>query len=120
MGVFDYNAIEVTEGEFDITLPLEKVTAKEDLLFQQVELLLNTYTEEFLYDITMGMPYKDILKKDFDLTTLESLYYDKIKVLVYFKDLQDFLLDIDENRNYIVSFTVIAENEATQTFSIGI
>ena len=120
MAVFDYQDLEYSEGNFDIEIPLTKVTAKEDLLFQQVDLLLNTYTEEFLYDITLGMPYDDILKKDFDLTGLQSLYYAKISALVYFKDMTDFLLDIDENRNYLVSFTVIAENEATQTFSTGI
>ena len=120
MAIFDFKATEFKEGEFDIDMPLVKVTAKEDLLFQQVDLLLNTYTEEFLYDITLGMPYDEILKKDFDLTSLESLYYAKISVLIYFKDIQDFLLDIDENRNYNVTLTVIAENEASQTFSVGV
>ena len=120
MAAFDYKVEETNEGDFDIVLTLEKVIAQEDLLFQQVELLLNTYTTEFLYDITMGMPYDDILGKDFDLTSVESIYYGKIRTLIYFKDMKDFLLDLDENRNYIVSFTVIAQNDESQNFTIGI
>ena len=120
MAIFDFKANEFNEGEFDIELPLVKVVEKEALLFQQVELLLNTYTTEFVYDVTLGMPYDDILKKDFDLTSLESLYYAKISTLIYFKDMRDFLLDIDENRNYIVTLTVIAENNTAQTFSVGV
>ena len=120
MAIFDYQALEQTEGNFDLTIPLTKITQKEDLLFQQVDLILNTYTGEFLYDINLGMPYDDVLKKGFDLTRLETLYYGKISALVYFKDMTKFILDVDENRNYLVNFTVIAENNATQNFSSGI
>lgn len=119
MATIDYKVTETEEGQFDINLPMTKVVGLENLLFQQVDLLLETYTEEFLYDVTQGMPYDDILDKSFDLTTLETIYYDKIKVLVYFKDMQDFLIDIDEDRNYLISFTVIAQNDATQSFSFS-
>ena len=119
MAAIDYKVNETEEGQFDIILPLTKVVLQEDLLFQQVDLLLETYTGEFLYDITQGMPYDDILDKSFDLTTLETIYYDKIKVLVYFKDMQDFLIDIDQDRNYLISFTVVAENDVTQSFSFS-
>jgi len=120
MAAIDYQVTETEEGQFDVVLPLTKVTTQEDLLFQQVDLLLETYTEEFVYDITQGMPYDDILTKGFDLTTLETVYYDKIKVLVYFKDMTDFLIDIDEDRNYLISFVVVAQNDATQSFTTGI
>ena len=120
MAAIDYNTTEISEGEFDITLPLEKVSANEDLLFQQVDLLLETFEGEFVYDVTQGMPYDDILEKSFDLTSLETIYYDKIKVLVYFKDLQDFQIDIDSNRNYLISFVVVAENDATQSFNFSV
>jgi len=120
MAIFDYKATEGNEGEFDIDLPLVKVTKEEDLLFQQVDLILNTYTKEFVYDVTLGMPYDDILTKGFDFTSLESLYYAKISKLIYFKDMQDFLLDIDNKRNMNISFTVFALNNVNQNFSIGI
>jgi hypothetical protein len=119
MATIDYKVTETEEGQFDINLPMTKVVALENLLFQQVDLLLETYTEEFLYDVTQGMPYDDILDKSFDLTTLETIYYDKIKVLVYFKDMEDFLIDIDEDRNYLISFVVIAQNDAAQSFSFS-
>lgn len=120
MAAIDYKTVETEEGQFDVVLPLTKVVAKEDLLFQQVDLLLETYTKEFPYDITQGMPYDDILNKNFDLTSLETIYYDKIKVLVYFKDLQDFFVDIDSNRNYLISFIVVAQNNESQNFSISV
>ncbi len=119
MATIDYEVSETEEGQFDINLPMTKVVAQEDLLFQQVDLLLETYTKEFLYDVTQGMPYDDILEKSFDLTTLETIYYDKIKVLVYFKDMQDFLIDIDKDRNYLISFVVIAQNDVSQSFNFS-
>lgn len=119
MAAIDYEVSETEEGQFDIILPLTKVVLQEDLLFQQVDLLLETYTGEFLYDITQGMPYDDILDKSFDITTIETVYYDKIKVLVYFKDMQDFLIDIDQDRNYLISFVVVAQNDVTQSFSFS-
>ena len=120
MAAIDYELTETDEGQFDVVLPLTKVVEKEDLLFQQVELLLETFTKEFPYDTTQGMPYDDILDKSFDLASLETIYYDKIKVLVYFKDFKDFLIDIDKDRNYLISFTVIAQNNESQNFSISV
>ena len=119
MAAIDYNVSEISEGEFDITLPLEKVSEYSDLLFQQVELLLETYQGEFVYDTTQGMPYDDILEKSFDLTSLETVYYDKIKVLVYFKDLQDWDIDIDSDRNYLISYVVVAQNDVTTSFNFS-
>jgi len=120
MATMDYQTIEYSEGEFDIVIPLEKVVAFEDLLFQQVDLLLETWAGEFVYDITQGMPYEEILEKSFDLTSIESVYYDRIKELVYFKDLQDFAIDIDLDRNYLISFVVVAQNDATQNFNFSL
>jgi len=120
MATMDYKTIEYSEGEFDIAIPLEKVVAFEDLLFQQVDLLLETWKGEFVYDITQGMPYEEILEKSFDLTSIESVYYDRIKELVYFKDLQDFAIDIDSDRNYLISFVVVAQNDATQNFNFSL
>jgi len=119
MATIDYEVTEIEEGQFDIDLPLTKVTNQVDLLFQQVDLLLETFTGEFLYDVTQGMPYDDILDKSFDLTSLETIYYDKIKVLVYFKDMQDFIIDIEQDRNYLISFVVIAQNDASQSFNFS-
>jgi len=99
MAKIDYTVSEITEGSFDINLPLEKTVDQGDILFQQVDLLLNTYEEEFLYDITQGMPYEDILGQNFDLTSIETIYYDRISTLIYFKDLTNFKVDIDKNRN---------------------
>ena len=119
MANIDYTVLETSEGEFDITLPLSKTIEQSDLLFQQVDLLLNTYAGEFLYDITQGMPYDDILGKNFDLTALETVYYARISVLIYFKDLLDFQVDIDGNRNLITSFNVVAVDNTTQSFSFS-
>lgn len=120
MAAIDYQTTESVEGEFDIVMPLTKITDKADILFQQVDLLLNTYLKEFLYDTTMGMPYDDILGKNFDLTQLETIYYDKISVLIYFKEFLDFQIDIDEQRSINISFTVVAEDNTTQTFTQGL
>lgn len=120
MAIMDYKTIETTKGEFDITLPLSKNTAKADLLFQQVELLLNSYAGDFLYDITQGMPYDRLLGEAFDLTELERAYYDRISTLIYFKDIDNFDIDIDNERNINVSFRVIAEDNTSQQFEQGL
>jgi len=120
MAIIDYKTSEQNEGEFDIELPLSKITSRDDLLFQQVELLFSTYTEDFAYDETMGIPYEQILRKDFDLTSLETIYYGKIKVLVYFKDFLNFKIDIDSTRNYLISFDVVSENNITQNFNFSL
>lgn len=120
MAIFDFKIKDTGVGEFDIELPLVKIGLQEDMLFQQVNLILNTYTEEFVYDITAGMPYDEILTKGFDFTKLESIYFDKISELVYFKDMKDFLVDVDSDRNYAVTFTVIALNNKQQVFTLGL
>lgn len=119
MAAIDYAIQETNEGEFDLILTLEKVTSESDLLFQQVDLLLNTYTGEFLYDTTDGMPYDDILGQNFDLTSLENLYYDKISVLTYFQDLRDFQVNIDSDRKLNISFDVFATNGQSQNFNFS-
>lgn len=117
MAAIDYKTEEIDTGQFDIVLPLTKIFTQEDMLFQQVQLILNTYTKEFLYDITMGMPYDSMLDKKFDVTETEGIYYEKISVLIYFKDMHSFVMDIDQDRNYLISFTVVSQNDVSQEFS---
>jgi len=119
MAAIDYAVQETSEGEFDLVLPLAKTFEISDLLFQQVDLLLNTYTNEFLYDITQGMPYDDLLGKSFDLTTLETVYYGKISPLVYFNDLIDFQVDITAQRVIEISFKVVAVDGNSQEFNFS-
>ena len=104
---------------FDLVLPLEKVTEASTLLFQQVELLLNTYTYDFPYDITAGMPYDEsiINGRDVDATDIETIYYRKISVLQYFYDMRDFAIKITGDRNMEITFKVYSTDNQSQTFS---
>ena len=120
MANIDYTVTETSEGNFDLNLPLSKTVDKADLLFQQVDLLLNTYQKEFLYDITQGMPYEDILGQDFDLTSIETIYYDRISLLIYFKDLIEFKVDVDSTRTILISFKVVALDNTIQSFNQGL
>jgi len=43
----------------------------------------------------------------------------QLRMMVHFNHPDEFLQK-DENRNYIVSFTVIAQNDESQNFTIGI
>ena len=118
--MIDYKIENIGIGTFDIVLPIEKITNNDDLLFQQVKLILNTYLKEFPYDITMGIPYQQILNKEFDLTTIEKIFFNKISVLFYFKEMKNFTIDIDINRNYNINFTVVSKSATTQDFYLGI
>jgi len=112
----DYLADEVSGGVFDIRLPLEKVEEEAALLFQQVDLLLNTYAEEFLYDTTLAMPYAQILGKQINASNLEAVYYAKISKLVHFKDLKDFTVERTSKRELKISFKVVASNGQSNNF----
>ena len=81
---FDLKTFEVTEGYHDIVVPLVKLEESSQLLFQQVDLLLDNWEGDFLYDITSGIPYEDIFEKKYVLERLESLYFKKLSKLKYF------------------------------------
>lgn len=107
----------LVDDNFDIVLPLKKVTSESDLLFQQVRLILNTWTKDFPYDITAGIPYEDrILGVDIDATDIEVIYYKKISKLIYFKNLENFSISVDANRNINITFDVYATDGTSQTF----
>jgi len=118
MAQIDYQTIENSNGEFDVILPLIKVTSSEDLLFQQVELLLDTWKNDFVYDVNKGIPYQDILKKDFDYSDLESLFYEKLSKLKYFKNMIDFNANLDVKRNLNINFTIIGSSDIQRFFNV--
>ena len=102
---------------FDIDIPLVKVTDISTLLFQQVRLILDTWTGEFPYDITAGMPYKtDILGGNVDGTNIERIYYDKISVLQGFKSLENFSISQSSDRTLTISFDVTSTAGDAQNF----
>jgi hypothetical protein len=103
---------------FDIVLPLTKVTDISDLLFQQVSLLLNTWTGDFVYDIRMGIDYegKIINSQNIDVTEIEIEYYNKVSKLINFKKLENFGISVDETRNITITFDVYSIENKYQTF----
>lgn len=112
--MIDYE-IETTDTGYDITLPLTKISEASTLLFNQVRLLLDTYTGEFLYDNTQGIDYDSFLGDNTDLTTLRSKYYSKIKNLEYFGSMTDFKVDVT-NRKLEISFTVTSSDGDSEDF----
>lgn len=112
----DYETFKTDTG-YDITLPLVKVTDKATLLFQQVELLLDTWTGEFLYDSTQGIAYEDFLGDSVRLINLQREYYNKVSKLLYFADFKDFTSNVSKNRQITITFTVVAETGEEQSFS---
>lgn len=112
--MFDY----FVDDNIDIVLPLVKITDPDALLFQQVILLLNTWTSDFVYDINAGIDYEGkMLGIDVDVTDIEIEYYNKISVLPFFKSLDNFSIEQTVDRNIIVSFDVTSQNDITQTFT---
>ncbi len=110
----------LVNDNFDVVLPLQKVTDKSDLLFQQVRLILNTWTNDFPYDITAGIPYDESIlgTSNVDASDIEIIYYQKISKLVYFKNLENFSISRNSNRELIISFEVFAVNGDSQTFTM--
>ena len=109
----------LVDENFDIVLPLQKLTDKATLLFQQVRLLLHTWQEDFVYDIRSGMPYEQKIlgTNSVDATDIEVIYYKKISVLEYFKTIQNFKIERTAQRELMISFDVVAENGASQNFT---
>ena len=108
------------DENLEIIIPLEKVTDQSELLFQQVRLLLRTWTNDFPYDITAGMPYDGkILSGDIDATNIQRIYYAKISVLEGFGSLENFAFEVDRNRNINISFDVVSLDGQSQTFTQG-
>ena len=107
------------DDNLDLVLPLQKVTVESELLFQQVQLLLETYTYDFPYDVTAGMPYEEsiITGRDVDSTELETIYYRKISVLEHFYKMTDFSIAISPDRNMSISFKVYSSDGYAQAFS---
>ena len=112
----DYEATEISAGVFDISIPLVKVEDEAELLFQQVDLLLSTYADEFVYDTTLAMPYSDILGKQINASNLEAIYYAKMSKLINFSAMKDFTAEKTRSRELKISFTVIASNKKSKNF----
>ena len=109
----------LVDSNFDVVLPLQKISNISDLLFQQVTLLLETWQGDFPYDTTMGIGYeqKIINSKDIDVTEIELEYYEKVSKLIGFKRLSNFNISIDEVRNITISFDVYSTENKYQTFT---
>lgn len=109
----------LVDDNFDIVLPLTKITDPNDLLFQQVRLLLHTWQRDFVYDVRAGMPYEDQILgvKSVDATDLEVIYYKKISVLEHFKTLQNFKIERTAQRELIISFDVVSLDNKSQNFT---
>lgn len=109
----------LVDENFDIVLPLQKVTNESDLLFQQVRLLLNTWTFDFPYDVTMGIDYegKILGTQSVDVTEIEIEYYSKVSALQYFKTLTNFAISQNAQRELLISFDVTSTENQTQNFT---
>lgn len=112
--MFDYRV----DDNLELILPLEKVTDYNELLFQQVRLLLNTWTADFPYNINNGIDYEGkMLGIDVDVTDIEVEYYEKISALKYFKSLDNFAIEQTTDRNLKISFDVTSQDDTTETFT---
>ena len=108
----------LVDDNFDVVLPLQKVTDPNDLLFQQVRLLLHTWQEDFPYDVTMGIPYEQKILgiSKVDVTDIETIYYNKISKLVHFKTIENFKIERNANRELLITFDVVSLDNVSQTF----
>jgi len=108
----------LVDENFDVVLPLQKVTDISTLLFQQVRLLLNTWTGEFPYDNRMGIAYEEkvIGTSSIDVTEIEIEYFSKISVLQYFKSMDNFAIETTAQRELLISFSVTSTDGSTETF----
>ncbi len=109
----------LVDENFDVVLPLQKVTDKSTLLFQQVRLILNTWTKEFPYDILMGIAYEEkvIGTSNIDVTEIEIEYFSKISVLQYFQSMDNFSIETTAQREILISFSVTSTDGSTETFT---
>lgn len=108
----------LVDENFDIVLPLTKITDPATLLFQQVRLLLETFTGDFPYDATAGMPYDEAILSggDVNVAELESIYYKKISALAYFGSIKDFSITLTASRNVQITFTVVSTTGEAMEF----
>lgn len=109
----------LVDDNFELVLPLQKITQPSTLLFQQVRLLLHTWQTDFVYDTRMGMPYEQSILgiNDVDATDIEVIYYKKISKLEYFKTIENFNIERTAQRELLISFDVIAQDGASQNFT---
>jgi hypothetical protein len=108
----------LVDENFDIVLPLVKLTTESDILFQQVRLLLHTWQTDFFYDTRMGMPYEQSILglSNVDATDIEVIYYNKISKLQYFKKIENFSINRNAQREILISFDCYATNDKYKTF----
>ena len=109
----------LVDDNFDIVLPLQKVTSASDLLFQQVKLLLNTWQGEFPYDVRMGIGYEQKILglQSVDVTEIEIEYFKKISVLQFFKSMNNFSVSLNANRELLISFSVTSTENQIEIFN---
>ena len=119
MAFFDFKTIETsTQGYHDLVLPLQKISDSGELLFQEVNLILDNWKGEYLFDISQGMDYEAILDKTFDFRRLESMYFNVLLSLRYFVSMENFEAKLDADRELHVSFCVLAESGEKKDYSI--
>lgn len=116
---YDFKSKTVSEGKFDIDFPF--VTVKDDdLFFQQVELLMESYLGEWVYDITRGIDFDVLNGKDLNYKKIENEFYSKISRLVNFGKMSNFEIKTDTNRNVIVSMDLTSSSNTTNNLEITI
>ncbi len=112
----DWQTMETKEGYHDIILPLTKITQKSQLLFQEVDLLLDTWTGEFLYNIENGIPYEPILEGMIPLDRIEPIYFNQISKLKNFLYMDDFKATMGKNRELTVSMCITSIYDDSRYF----
>ncbi len=114
MADFKVHEIDLDGGHFDIDIGFIKV----DNFAQEVLLTLNTWKNEFAYDVKKGLDYDTIMRENFSSRSLEAfLLFNLKRQLQNFDTFDNYKLEYDKlNSQASVSF--IAYSTTGQSVSI--
>jgi len=101
MADFEIKSIDLESTHFDIDISFTKT----DSFAQKVLLTLNTWKNEFAYDVTKGIDYRTVLSESFSAKSLEAFFLFSLK---------DQIKEFDTFDNYTLDY-----NRTTQTANIS-
>lgn len=106
-------------SHYDININFEKV----DSFAQRVLLTLNTWKNEFAYDVEGGVDYEAVLNDNFSSRTLEAFFIHTLKEqLKDFSSLNNFVLEFDKSNSVakvsFIAYSVDNQKATVENFEI--
>jgi hypothetical protein len=107
MADFGIKSINIEGTHFDIDISFKKT----DSFSQKVLLTLNTWKNEFVYDVTKGIDYQAVLSENFSAKSLEAFFLFSLKEQIQeFDTFDNYKLDYNKSKQTAnISFTAYSK-----------